>query len=181
MGGNQGTTDRDLLARAAAGDGNAIRRLFERHGPRCLHRARTVLRDAALAEDAVQEAFLDLWRTADRFDERRGEVVVWLVTLVHRRAVDIARREARRRLIGPGLPLPSLAAYTAEEEVLLLLDRRRVRNALEALSDPQRELLELAYYGGLTHRELSQRLGVPLGTIKSRMTTALARLAVAVA
>jgi RNA polymerase sigma factor (sigma-70 family) len=181
MGQNQQLSDRALLERAAEGDENALGELYERHGARCLRRARAVLRNAALAEDAVQEAFLDLWRTAGRFDERRADVLVWLLVLVHRRSVDLARREARRHAFDASLPVPRDSSYTAEEELLLLLDRRRVRVALEQLTDPQRELVELAYYGGLTQRDLAQRLHVPLGTIKSRMSTALARLAVAVA
>lgn len=173
--------DRELLERSARGDEGALAALFDRHGARCLRCARAVLRDATLAEDAVQEAYLDLWRTAHRFDHRRGAVVTWLCVLVHRRAVDIARREARRRALDRSLPPPREGSYTAEEELLLRLDRRQVRRAVDELTEPQRQLIELAYYGGLTHSELARRLGVPLGTIKSRMVAALAALALAVA
>lgn len=181
MGEKRNATDRTLLARAARGDDEALGELFERHGARCLHRACCVLRDRTLAEDAVQEAFIDLWRTASRFDPRRADVLPWLLVLVHRRAVDLARREARRRARDGSLPTANPASYTAEEELLLLLDRREVRRALDRLSAPQREAVELAYYGGLSQSEVAQRLGVPLGTVKSRMSAAFARLVLACA
>lgn len=173
--------DGELLQRVARGDEDALGELFTRHGGRCLARARAVLGGSALAEDAVQEAFVDLWRTASRFDARRSSVSTWLCVLVHRRAVDLARREARRRALDPALAALPRGSYTAEEELLLLLDRRRVRRAIDELSEPQRRLIELAYYGGLTQPELARRLELPLGTVKSRMSAALARLAVAVA
>ncbi|MGH3049349.1 MAG: sigma-70 family RNA polymerase sigma factor, partial [Gaiellaceae bacterium] len=111
----------------------------------------------------------------------RGEVVTWLSVLVQRRAVDLTRREARRRAADEALPASDDASYTAEEELFMQLDQRRVRTALAELSDPQRELVELAYYGGLTQSQLARRLDVPLGTVKSRMSAALANLARALA
>ncbi|HET8607418.1 MAG TPA: sigma-70 family RNA polymerase sigma factor [Gaiellaceae bacterium] len=173
--------DRELLERTAGGDERALAELYRRHGPLCRTRAFRVLRDHALAEDAVQEAFLDLWRTAAGFDPDRAAVATWLCVLVHRRAVDIARREARRRHADELLPALDPASYTAEETLLLLLDRRRVRSALIELSPAHRQVVELAFYGGLTHSELARRLCVPLGTVKSRMTAALGRLAVVLA
>lgn len=168
-----------LLARSAAGDSDAFATLFDRYGPLCVRRAYEVLRDRALADDAVQEAFLDLWRTAASFDARRASVRTWLCVLVHRRAVDLARREARRRRGDEAGLLSAVdpSSYTAEEALERQLERRSVQTAMLGLSDPQRRLLELAYYGGLTQSQLSARLGLPLGTVKSRMRDALARLA----
>lgn len=179
MGQNQDNTDERLLAAAAGGDGDALGRLYDRHGALCRRRAYAVLRDSALAEDAVQEAFLDLWRTAATFDRHRGLVVSWLCTLVHRRAVDLTRREVARRRAVDRLPEAGLPEYAAEEQVLLLVERRRVRDALETLRTEQRQLVELAYYGGLTHVELARRLDVPVGTVKSRMSAAMTALATA--
>lgn len=181
MEGKPDTDDLALLARVVGGEREALGELFVRHGARCLRRAHSVLRDAALAEDAVQEAFLDLWRTADRFDAQRAPLAAWLCVLVHRRAVDVARREARRRALEGSLLAFPEDSNTTEEELLLILERRRVRRAVDGLSEQQRQVVELAYYGGLTQSELAHRLGVPLGTVKSRTAAALAALALAVA
>ena len=123
----------------------------------------------ALAEDAVQEAFLAIWRGASRFIPERGKASTWILTLVHRRAVDLVRREDRRR--AEPLDEAELASLqgSVEDIAWLRLERERVQAALRQLSDPQREALELAYYGGYTQSELAERLGQPLGTIKSRM------------
>ena len=135
-----------------------------------------VLRDDALAEDATQEGFLDFWRTIGGFDPRRSSVRAWLCVLVHRRAVDIVRREARRHAADAELPAPDRDSYTAEEIAVLRYDRWRVRQALAQLALPQRDLLELAYWGGLTQSQLAARFGLPLGTVKSRMFKALDEL-----
>jgi RNA polymerase sigma-70 factor (ECF subfamily) len=135
-----------------------------------------ILRDEALAQDAVQEAFLSVWRTADRFLAERARAGTWILTLVHRRAVDLVRRQERRR----GEPLEAapepLSPELVDEEAALRHRRRVVQEALARLPAEQREALELGYYGGLTQSELAERLGQPLGTIKSRMFTGLSRL-----
>ena len=134
-----------------------------------------VLRDESLAEDAVQEAFLGLWRSAGSFIPERAKASTWILTLVHRRAVDLVRREQRRRTEPlEGAPEPSEGS--AEEAAWLRLERERVQTALAELPDQQREAIELAYYGGYTQSELAERLGQPLGTIKSRMFSGLSRL-----
>ena len=134
-----------------------------------------MLRDQALAEDAVQEAFLAVWRTASRFMPERGKASTWILTLVHRRAVDAVRREQRRR--ADSLELADEPAVEgAEEDAFLRLQRERVQSALRHLPDAQREALELAYYGGFSQSELAERLGQPLGTIKSRMFGGLSRM-----
>ena len=134
-----------------------------------------MLRDPALAEDAVQDAFLAAWRTAASFDARRGKAQTWLLTLVHRRAVDVVRREERRRA-DPLDDLPVATGESTEEEAELRAQRRAVQSALAQLPDDQREALQLSYYGGLTQAELADRLGIPLGTVKSRVFAGLAKL-----
>jgi len=135
-----------------------------------------VLRDEKLAEDAVQEGFLTAWRTADRFMPERATASTWLLTLVHRRAVDLVRREERRRAESLPDEVEHASTESAEEDAWLRFERERVQSALKRLPDQQREALELAYYGGFTQSELAERLGQPVGTIKSRMFAGLTRL-----
>jgi RNA polymerase sigma factor (sigma-70 family) len=168
-------SDEALVALAARSDETALAELYDRFGRAAYGLAFRVLRDASLAEDAVQEAFLDVWRQADRFVPERARASAWLFTFVHRRAVDVVRREERRRA-DPLDNAPVAVGGTAEDEAWVRLERERVQGALKQLPDAQREAIELAYYGGFTQSELAERLGEPLGTIKSRMFTGLARL-----
>lgn len=169
--------DLELLRRCARRDESALGELHDRHASLCRHRAFQVLRRRDLAEEAVQDAFLDLWRTAAGFDPARAAVRTWLCVLVHRRAVDVARREARHHLADPERHGPEQESYTAEEVLVLQLDRRRVRDALGHLSSVQQQVIELAYWGGLSQSQIALHCGVPVGTIKSRTFDALARLA----
>jgi len=169
-------SDEAVVALVARSDEEALAELYDRFGRVAYGLALRILRDEKLAEDAVQEGFLAAWRNADRFLPERGKASTWLLTLVHRRAVDLVRREDRRRaepLTDTVEPAPS---ESAEEDAWLRLERERVQSALKQLPDPQREALELAYYGGFSQTELAERLGQPVGTIKSRMFTGLARL-----
>src|SRR5204863_1984760 len=157
-----------LLARVADSDDDALAELYDRYGRVAYGLALRILRDAALAEDAVQEGFLAVWRSADRFLAERAKPSTWILTLVHRRAVDLVRREQRRRTT----PLDTTSAESVEsteEEAGARSRRRIVQEALRQLPSEQREALGLAYYGGFTQSELAERLGLPLGTIKSRM------------
>jgi RNA polymerase sigma-70 factor (ECF subfamily) len=169
-------SDEALLAIIATPDGDlALAELYDRYGKIAYGLAYRVLRDSALAEDAVQEAFITVWRTAGTYIRERGKPRTWLLTLVHRRAVDLVRREQRRR-VPVTADEPSPATPAAEDEATLRDRRRAVQAALTQLPADQREALELAYYGGLTQTELAERLGVPLGTVKSRMFAGLRRL-----
>jgi RNA polymerase sigma-70 factor (ECF subfamily) len=168
-------SDEALLALVSRSDEDALAALYDRYGRVAYGLALRILRDPTLAEDAVQEGFLAVWRSADRFLAERAKPSTWILTLVHRRAVDLVRREERRR----SEPLEAAAEPTSpptHEEVALAEKRRIVQQALAQLPDDQREALELAYYGGFTQSELAERLGVPLGTIKSRMFAGLGRL-----
>jgi RNA polymerase sigma factor (sigma-70 family) len=169
-------SDEALLAIVATPDGSlALAELYDRYGKIAYGLAYRVLRDSALAEDAVQEAFITVWRTAATYISERGKPRTWLLTLVHRRAVDLVRREQRRRV--PSIADEPIPATPAAEDEATLRDRRRaVQAALTQLPTDQREALELAYYGGLTQTELAEQLGVPLGTVKSRMFAGLRRL-----
>jgi RNA polymerase sigma factor (sigma-70 family) len=169
-------SDEGVVALVARSDESALAELYDRFGRVAYGVALRILRDEKLAEDAVQEGFLAAWRNADRFMPERAKASTWLLTLVHRRAVDLVRRENRRRADA----LPEDADYatsdSAEDDAWLRFERERVQAALRELPDQQREALELAYYGGFSQSELAERLVQPVGTIKSRMFTGLARL-----
>jgi RNA polymerase sigma-70 factor (ECF subfamily) len=169
-------SDEAVLALVARSEDAALAEIYDRFGAVAYGLALRVLRDEALAQDAVQDAFLAVWRTATSFSPERGAARTWVLTLVHRRAVDLVRREERRR----GDPLESTAEPASDEltdqQAWLRFERERVQAALKRLPDQQREALELAYYGGFSQSQLAERLGEPLGTIKSRMHTGLARL-----
>jgi RNA polymerase sigma-70 factor (ECF subfamily) len=168
-------SDEALVALAARSEQLALAELYDRYGRTAYGLALRVVRDQVLAEDAVQDAFLSVWRTASRFVPERGKASTWILTLVHRRAVDAVRREQRRRA-EPLERAEEPAVEGVEEDALLRLQRERVQAALRNLPDAQREALELAYYGGFSQSELAGRLGQPLGTIKSRMFSGLSRL-----
>ena len=169
-------SDEGLLSLIAGSDEEALAELYDRFGGVAYGLALRILREDALAQDAVQEAFLAVWRTADRFLAERARASTWVLTIVHRRAVDLVRREELRR----GEPLETApeaaAAESVEEMAELGFQRRVVQEALRRLPPEQRQALELGYYGGLTQSQLAERLDAPLGTIKSRMFTGLARL-----
>ena len=168
-------SDEALVALVARGDEHALAELYDRFGRVAYGLALRIVRDPALAEDAVQEGFLTVWRTATRFVAERAKARTWILTLVHRRAVDTVRREQPRRA-EPLEAAPQPTGEDTEEQAWLRLQRTRVQEALRRLPDQQREALELAYYGGFTQSELADRLGEPLGTIKSRMFAGLGRL-----
>jgi RNA polymerase sigma factor (sigma-70 family) len=168
-------SDEQILEAVGRGDHDALGVLYDRFGRLAYGLAFRILRDGALAEDAVQEAFLAVWRSADAYKRERAKPSTWILTVVHRRAVDLVRREERRR----GEPLeaaPEPTSGPADEDATLRERRAAVQAALTELPGDQRQALELAYYGGLTQSELAERLGVPLGTVKSRMFAGLGRL-----
>ena len=176
--------DHALLAACADGDGQALATLYDRFGTVAFRLAVRVLRDPALAEDAVQEAFLAVWRQAAKFDPSRGRASTWILTLVHRRAVDLVRKQAsfnalsdQLEMIGPG----AFVAESADNDVGLREMQGEVQAALGRLSKAEREVLGLAYWGGLTQSEIATVLGIPTGTVKSRTFSALARLREALA
>jgi RNA polymerase sigma factor (sigma-70 family) len=168
-------SDEQVLEAVGRGDDDSLGVLYDRFGRPAYRLAFRILRDQALAEDAVQEAFLAVWRSADAYKRERAKPSTWILTVVHRRAVDIVRREQSRR--GEPLELaPEPSVGPVDEDVVLRDRRAAVQAALIKLPGEQRQALELAYYGGLTQSELAERLAVPLGTVKSRMFAGLGRL-----
>lgn len=167
-----------LIQRAAGQDLAAFAELYDRLSSRTYGLALRVLRSSGHAEEVHQECWLEIWRSAVRFDPARGSALGWILTMVHRRAVDSVRAaEARTRRDG------RYAARTTDREVdltqehaLLSLEADRVRRALHTLDTKHRAALELAYFDGCTHREVAERLQLPLGTAKTRIRQALITL-----
>ncbi len=169
--------DEAVLARAAAGDDDALGELYDRFGGAAFGLALRVLRDRALAEDAVQEAFIAVWRHGGRYSAARGSARTWILTLVHRRAVDLVRRQERQpAAVADPEPDEAAVGGGADDAAVSRDERARVQAALARLPRDQRIALELAYYGGLTQSQLAERLGEPVGTIKSRMFHGLRQL-----
>jgi RNA polymerase sigma-70 factor, ECF subfamily len=167
-----------LLAACSAGDRDAFQTLYRMLSPAAYGLALRVLHDEHLAQDALQEAFTQVWVEAGRFDPSMGSGRGWVLRLAHRRAVDRVRREEadrRRRLAWAATQLEPDHDAVAEV-VELRADHRRVRSALTRLTPLQREVLDLAYLHGLTQSQIAARLDIPLGTCKTRMRDALHRL-----
>ncbi len=158
--------DAELVARMAAGDDGApVAELFRRYSGRIYGFALRLLADSGLAEEVVQETFVRLWRTASRFDPQRGTVGAYLFVIARSVATDVRRRPSSR-VHGP---VEDVFLPPVEDNVDQLMDSLVVREALDGVSAPQREVLALAYDEGMTQSEIAQRLGIPLGTVKTRM------------
>jgi RNA polymerase sigma factor (sigma-70 family) len=173
--------DRELVARVGHRDEEAFRRLFARYAPAAKALAQRVVRQAHLAEEIVQEAFLAVWRNPAGYDAERGSVRSWLMGTVHHRAVDLVRREEahRRRAEESVVDVREEQADHADEvaaEADRPEERARVRSALSDLPAEQRDVIELMYFGGLSQSQIAERTGLPLGTVKSRALLAMRRL-----
>ncbi|MEO5885912.1 MAG: sigma-70 family RNA polymerase sigma factor [Candidatus Limnocylindrales bacterium] len=167
--------DRAVLARIATGELHALDELYERYKTMAYSIAYRITNDATLAEDVVQDAFLGAWRNAERYITGRGSVKTWLLSIVHHRAIDAVRRRRPTTELPEREEVPPAQFQLPDvwSEVSAKLDAETVREALTVLSDVQREAIELAYFGGLTQQEVSERTGTPLGTVKSRMRLGL--------
>jgi RNA polymerase sigma-70 factor (ECF subfamily) len=166
-----------LLARIRERDERAVEELYARYSGPLYALAYQVTRSERFAQDVVQEVFVAVWRDASRFDPTRGALGPWLFSLARHKAIDVVRREAnvRRRTVDVDLAFEE-APDDVEREAWHGVRRDRVRAAVAELPDIQREALELAFFAGLTHVEVADRLGIPLGTAKTRIRTALLRL-----
>jgi RNA polymerase sigma factor (sigma-70 family) len=170
--------DRQVLVDLGEGRLDALEALYDRYRAMAYAIALRITADPTLAEDVVQDAFLGVWRHAERYAEGRGSVKTWLLAIVHHRAIDaVRRRRPASELPDPELPAPSqLVVADVWAEVAGRLDAVEVRAAIATLSDVQREAIELAYWGGLSQSEIAERTGAPLGTVKSRMRLGLLTL-----
>jgi RNA polymerase sigma-70 factor, ECF subfamily len=169
----KGMGDEELVDQVAKGDERALSELYDRYSRPMYATGVRLLGDSQLAEELVQDAFTNVWRGAASFDPKRASFATWLYRLTRNRAVDLNRRRRVRPLSGGEEPLRNVSGGPEPEESVELWD---VARAMSLLSSEHREVLHLAYFEGLSQREISQRTGIPLGTIKSRTTAALKRL-----
>jgi RNA polymerase sigma-70 factor (ECF subfamily) len=167
----------ELMARVADGDEAAFVALYDQVAPAVYGLARRVVRGAEQAEEVAQEALLEVWRTATRFDSSRGTPMTYVLTLTHRRAVDLVRREQSAKNREQRAAVAADTAYdVVDETVTGRLESQQVRECLEALTALQREAVTLAYYDGHTYPEVAALLGVNPSTVKTRMRDGLLRL-----
>lgn len=167
-----------LMARVASGEHAALDALHDRFIHRVYSLARRLCGFDAVTQDVVQDVFLEVWLRSQRFDPTRGSVTTWLLTLTHHKAVDAVRREAtlRRHHCPADAHWERLSGPGADDAAIDLVVAGYLRGALAQLPPPLRQALALAYYGGYTQSEVAAILGIPLGTVKSRTFTAIARL-----
>lgn len=169
-----------LLALVAAGDQDAFAQVYDLVAPRVFGLALRVVRDRTLAEEVTQDVFVQVWRQAGEVDPARGSPIGWLMTLTHRRAVDRVRSEQAQsdRLRRYELQQTTPEHDSTAEEALGRVEAERLQQALALIGEPHRTTVELAYFGGLTHSEVAGRLGIPLGTAKTRIRDGLRKLRV---
>jgi RNA polymerase sigma factor (sigma-70 family) len=165
------------LGQCAQGDRGALRAVYDSEAPRMLGVAIRLLRRRALAEEAVHDTFLQVWRKADSFDPARGDARSWLYAILRNRALNILRGETRTDLVEDFEPMGLVSDEENPETLMLRLsDTGSLRRCLERLEPARRQAITLAYIHGLSHGELAGRLGVPLGTIKSWIRRSLISL-----
>lgn len=167
-----------LLKLSARGDRDAFARLYDATSARVYGLVLRVVRDPAQAEEVAQEAYLEVWRTASRFDPAKGSALSWLMTIGHRKAVDRVRsaESASRRETTYHQQNQAVDHDVTADAAHASLEARRVRVALQGLTDIQREAIQLAYFGGYTHTEVAALLDLPVGTAKTRIRDGLIRL-----
>lgn len=168
----------ELLRRVARGDEDAFRALYDVIAPRVYGLARRVVRDPAQAEEVAQEALVEVWRMAPRYDSSKGSATAWVLTIAHRRAVDRVRAaqagaDRERRVAAASVETPY---DDVVEGVTASLEQQQVRRCLQGLTDLQRQAITLAYYDGYSYREVAEKLEAALPTIKSRLRDGLIRL-----
>jgi RNA polymerase sigma-70 factor (ECF subfamily) len=173
----EGPADVDqLMRRVARGDAEAFESLYDEVAPAVHGLARRVVRDPARAEDVTQEVFLEVWRKATRFDAERGKAKTWVMTIAHRRAVDVVRRsEAQKRQDHHGAP-DEVSHDEPADAVIAAEEHSEVRDCLDTLTELQLESVRLAYFNGYTYGQVATLLEKPLPTIKTRMRDGLIRL-----
>jgi len=171
--------DEELMQLVRRGNASAFEVVYDRHADAAFSLAYRMCAQRALAEDVVQEGFLALWRSGARYDRNRGSVRTWILGIVHNRAIDALRRRAvrdRGRVNDEGIEERMAAPDRTDLEVARRDEAREVHDALRALPDEQSRVIELAYFGGLTHVQIAAMLDIPVGTIKGRMRLGLAKM-----
>ena len=175
----RGLADEELMELVGAGEVRAFEVVFDRHAGPAYSLAYRMCGSRALAEDIVQEAFLSLWRSGTGYDRARGSVRSWVLSAVHNRAVDALRRKGAksgRDVSDEGIAERLSAPDSTDVQVEQRDQARRVRGALGTLPDDQRQVIELAYFGGLSHTQIAEMLDLPPGTVKGRMRLGLSKM-----
>lgn len=167
-----------LLELVARGDQAAFSELYDQIAPRVLGLVRRLLRDHAQSEEVTQEIFLEIWQSATRFDAVKGAASTWIMTMAHRRAVDRVRasQSSRDRDVKIGIRDFNNSYDNVAETVGVRIEHERVEKAMLRLTELQRQAVSLAYYGGYSHSEVAEMLGVPIGTVKTRLRDGMIRL-----
>jgi RNA polymerase sigma-70 factor, ECF subfamily len=171
--------DEELMELVHDGEVRAFEVIFDRHASVAFSLAYRMCGRPAMAEDIVQEAFLSLWRSAAAYDASRGSVRTWVLSVVRNRAIDAFRREGAKAasdVAEPGLAERIPAPELTDREVERRDDARQVRDALNGLPPDQRQVIELAYFGGFSHTQIAEMLKLPAGTVKGRMRLGLSKL-----
>ena len=174
--------DEDLMQSAYDGDTGAFGLIYDRHAAVAFSLAYRIAGRRVLAEEVVQEAFLSLWRSGARYEPSRGSVRSWVLATVHHRAIDVLRRESSsssRDVHDDELSARLPARERTDSEAERRSDAQAIRSALDELPPEQRQVIELAYFGGFTHSELATMLDLPAGTVKGRMRLGLSKLRLA--
>ena len=176
----QRLADEDLMPLVERKEPAAFEIVYDRHGGAAYSLAYRIVGDRSIAEDVTQEAFLSVWRSGARFDRTRGSVRTWLLGVVRNRAIDVLRRDSGRApavsLELDTVPEQESPAERTDTEALRNEAAREVRGVLSGLPEDQLRVVQLAYFGGLTHSEIAEALGMPLGTVKGRMRLAMEKL-----
>ncbi|ALE94206.1 RNA polymerase subunit sigma [Arthrobacter alpinus] len=171
-------THEDLIRLVALGDEAAFEELYDAVAPRVFGLVRRVVRDPSQSQEVAQEVFVDIWQQAARFDADRGRAMSWILVIAHRRAVDRVRasQASADRDLRQGIKEYKESYDDVADTVETAMESERVHKALKTLTDPQREAISLAYYGGYTHQEVAELLKIPVGTVKTRIRDGMIRL-----
>ncbi|HEY4152984.1 MAG TPA: ECF RNA polymerase sigma factor SigK [Pseudolysinimonas sp.] len=171
-------SNEDLLQHVATGDRDAFAVLYDRTAPRVFGLVKRLLRDHAQSEEVTQEIFLEIWQTAARYDTSKGGAIAWMLTMTHRRAVDRIRasQASRDRDTRIGIRDFAIDYDSVVESVEVRIESERVKEAMMRLTELQRQAVQLAYFGGYSHSEVSAMLSVPIGTVKTRLRDGMIRL-----
>ena len=173
--------DEELMHLVKDGDGDAFELLYDRHGTAAFSLAYRILGQRGAAEDATQEAFISIWRSRERYDSVRGSVRTWILSIVHRRAIDGLRRDAARPRSAAtveDVQDRTEAPERTDAEAVRRDEARTIRAAIQALPAEQSRVIQLAYFGGFTHTEIAGILDAPVGTVKGRMRLGLEKMRV---
>jgi|DewCreStandDraft_1066081.scaffolds.fasta_scaffold00545_47 RNA polymerase sigma-70 factor (ECF subfamily) len=169
-------SDEEIMAAVAQRDPRALEALYDRYGAVVYSLARRLLSDPHRAEDVVQDIFLRLWDRPQLYVASRGQLLTWLLTLARNRAIDHLRAQGRQQRFLRSPAGAQVETQDPAEQAHWALERRQVLAALAQLPPEQREAIELAYFHGLTHREIAEATGLPLGTVKTRIRLAMQKL-----